>query len=160
MTVRVLVNGKPVVLSLSREGNAWAFECDGRRFHAEVLEPEKNVYLVLIDGKSFEARVSGDRVQVGGHDMVVALEDPRDVVGGGAGAALQGRQSIVAPMPGKVVRVLVSEGDEVQRDQGIVVIEAMKMQNEMKSPKAGRVVSLAAQQGATVVSGEVLAVVE
>jgi biotin carboxyl carrier protein len=160
MTVRVLVDGKPVVLSLRREGKAWAFEHEGRRLNAEVLQPEKNVYLVLMDGKSFQVRVSGDRMDVGGRDMVVVLQDPRDAVRGGAGATLQGRQSITAPMPGKVVRVLVSEGDAVERDQGIVVIEAMKMQNEMKSPKSGRVISLAAQQGATVASGEVLAVVE
>ena len=63
-------------------------------------------------------------------------------------------------MPGKVIRTLVSQGDMVEAGQGIAVVEAMKMQNEMKSPKAGRVVELKAAAGDTVSAGSVLAVVE
>jgi biotin carboxyl carrier protein len=75
-------------------------------------------------------------------------------------AGLEGRQTLSAPMPGKVVRILVNEGDPVERGQGLVVIEAMKMQNELKSPKAGRVVSISASEGAAVAAADVLAVVE
>ena len=63
-------------------------------------------------------------------------------------------------MPGKVVRVLVSEGEQVEAGAGLVVVEAMKMQNELKSPKTGRVVRIAAQPGATVNAGEVLVTIE
>ncbi len=73
--------------------------------------------------------------------------------------SLEGPQRIDAPMPGKVVRVLVKQGDEVQEGQGIIVVEAMKMENELKSPKAGRVLELQAQEGAAVEAGAKLAVV-
>ena len=63
-------------------------------------------------------------------------------------------------MPGKIVRVLVSEGDAVEAGQGVIVVEAMKMQNEVRSPKAGVVVKVAVAEGATVFAGEVLAIVE
>jgi biotin carboxyl carrier protein len=63
-------------------------------------------------------------------------------------------------MPGKVVRVLVAPGDEVTAGQGLLVVEAMKMQNEMKSVRPGRVVSIGAVEGATVTAGEILATIE
>ena len=72
---------------------------------------------------------------------------------------LEGPQRIDAPMPGKVVRVLVKVGDEVQEGQGLLVVEAMKMENELKSPKAGKVTELHAVEGAAVESGAKLAVV-
>jgi biotin carboxyl carrier protein len=71
----------------------------------------------------------------------------------------QGRQQIVAPMPGKVVRVLVSAGDEVAAGQGLLVVEAMKMQNEIRSPKQGKVERFEVQEGQAVNAGEVLCVV-
>ena len=89
------------------------------------------------------------------------MEDPRSLKGRkGAGAGVDGPRAVKAPMPGRVVRVLVGVGDEVAEQQGVVVIEAMKMQNELKSPKAGRVVRVAAVVGETVGSGDVLVVVE
>jgi len=63
-------------------------------------------------------------------------------------------------MPGKVVRLLAAEGQQVQAGQGLLVIEAMKMQNEIKAPRAGRVVSLSVGEGATVTAGQALAVLE
>jgi biotin carboxyl carrier protein len=63
-------------------------------------------------------------------------------------------------MPGKVVRVLVAQGDLVEAGQGIAVVEAMKMQNELKAPRGGRIASLSTHEGATVAAGEVLAVIE
>jgi biotin carboxyl carrier protein len=63
-------------------------------------------------------------------------------------------------MPGKVVRVLAAVGDSVEAGQGILVVEAMKMQNELKAPRAGRVVSVSAKEGDTVAAGEVMAEVE
>ena len=68
-------------------------------------------------------------------------------------------QTLASPMPGKVVRVLVAVGDEVAAGQGLLVVEAMKMQNEMKSPRAGKVLSLAAVEGATVSAGQPLATI-
>ena len=76
------------------------------------------------------------------------------------GAHADGSIEIVAPMPGKVVRVLVEAGAQVEAGAGLVVVEAMKMQNELKSPRAGTVVSLQTEAGATVKAGDVLAVIE
>jgi len=73
--------------------------------------------------------------------------------------SLEGPQRIDAPMPGKVVRVLVKVGDEVQEGQGLVVVEAMKMENELKSPKAGKVTELHAVEGAAVEAGAKMLVV-
>jgi biotin carboxyl carrier protein len=86
--------------------------------------------------------------------------DPRDLRASGHGGGTHGRQEIAAPMPGKVVRVLVKVGDAVEEGQGVVVVEAMKMQNEMKSPKAGTVAEVRTRADATVSAGEVLIVVE
>jgi biotin carboxyl carrier protein len=72
----------------------------------------------------------------------------------------EGRQQIVAPMPGKVIRLLVKVGDEVEAGQGLVVVEAMKMQNEIRSPKKGKVERLQAKEGQPVNAGDVLAWVE
>ena len=73
---------------------------------------------------------------------------------------MEGKKKIVAPMPGKVVRVLVKEGAEVEAGQGVVVVEAMKMQNELKSPKQGTVQKVIAVEGANVNAGDVLLIVE
>src|SRR4030095_8954740 len=73
---------------------------------------------------------------------------------------IEGRQHLVAPMPGKVVRVLLAAGDPVNQGQGVVVVEAMKMQNEIKSPKSGHIVEVRVSEGATVNANQVLAVVE
>src|ERR671914_370642 len=120
MTARVLVNGKAVVLTLRRNADTWTFECNGISAQAIIAQPEKDVYHVLIEGRSFEVRVSGDVMDVSGRELHVVFEDPRDAPASDTAAGGQGRQPIAAPMPGKVVRVLVSEGDMVERDQGIV----------------------------------------
>ena len=76
------------------------------------------------------------------------------------GTAARGEQTIVAPMPGRVARLLVSSGDEVTARQPVVVVEAMKMENELRSPKAGRVREIAVMAGESVEAGRVLAVIE
>jgi biotin carboxyl carrier protein len=73
---------------------------------------------------------------------------------------VEGRQTLTAPMPGRIVRVLVKAGDEVREGQGLVVVEAMKMENEMKSPKGGKVVEVLVSEGQTVEGNAKLCVVE
>jgi biotin carboxyl carrier protein len=160
MTAKILVNGKPLLVSLRRSGDSWVFEHEGKTFTAAVSQPERNKYHVILDGRSYEARTGGDRMDIDGYECTVLVEDPRDAPAGDAISNASGRQSISAPMPGRVVRVLVSEGDAVEREQGIVVIEAMKMQNQLKAPKAGTILSVSAREGATVAAGEVLAIIE
>ena len=96
-----------------------------------------------------------------GRTYGVMLADPKRLRAAGAGAAdAGGRAEVKAPMPGKVARVLVEEGAAVEAGAGLVVVEAMKMQNELRSPKAGTVAALNAQAGATVNAGDVLVVIE
>ena len=103
---------------------------------------------------------SGGEIRVNGRALSVEVFDPRDMRSRTAGGAGEGRQNVAAMMPGKVVRVLVAPGDAVEAGQGLVVVEAMKMQNEMKSPKAGRVIEVKAKPDQTVFAGEVLVVIE
>lgn len=145
MKLRVLVDGEIVDL-----GNG--------EVSVETVEP--GVFSVLLDGRSFEVIVDGGTAWVRGQEFQVELQDPRELSDSAGADAATGRRELRAPMPGKVIRVLASEGEEVAAGQGIVVVEAMKMQNEMPSPKAGRVVALPVKPGDAVAAGQVLAAVE
>jgi biotin carboxyl carrier protein len=125
-----------------------------------IVETEAGVYSVLLDGASFEVRVFGSQITVNGYSFEISLEDPRQWKRSGAAADAQGKISILAPMPGKVVRILVRVGDAVSAGQPIVVVEAMKMQNELKSPRDGRVTEVRAKENDSVNAGAVLAVIE
>lgn len=160
--------GETLRLSVRREGARVSAEIDGRSYELEATEIEAGVYLLTLDGRVYECRVEGDKsaggaskVEVGGRAYEIALFDPRKLRAAGAGGAQnQGRAVVSASIPGKVMRVLVEEGAHVEAGEGLVVVEAMKMQNELKSPKAGTVVELRARAGATVNAGDVLVVVE
>lgn len=132
---------------------------------AQVVSP--GIYSILVDGRSYAASVSqapgnpagsagAYTVLVGSRRYVVELRDPRRWRGTSSASAAGGPQDIVAPMPGRIVRVLVKEGEEVERDQGLLVIEAMKMQNELRAPRTGRVERVLAAEGQGVESGALL----
>ena len=160
MNLTVSIDGRPLPLELVREGDRWV--ANGRS--ASVLEVETGFYSVLVDGRSFEARIEPTEdawsVTIGRRRFLIDVADPRRRNRRGQGPEGRGRSRIVSPMPGKVVRILVAQGDQVEADQGIVVVEAMKMQNELKAGRAGRVATLVAEEGATVAAGQVLAVIE
>jgi biotin carboxyl carrier protein len=143
-------------------------EVDGRRYEFEVHESGPNGYLLISQGRVFNCRIEGRPesgreidVIVGTTVYAVTITDPKRLRSA-TPASAHGSDAarIVASMPGKVVRVMVEVGARVAAGEGIVVVEAMKMQNEMKSPKAGTVVALSVQAGATVNGGDVLAVIE
>jgi biotin carboxyl carrier protein len=116
---------------------------------------------VLMNGRVYRvSRGPGQEVWVNGRRLSMEVYDPRDLRAGKGAGSNHGRQEIAASMPGKVIRVLVAAGDTVEEGQGLVVVEAMKMQNEMKSPKSGRVAEVRVRADATVGAGEVLVVVE
>jgi biotin carboxyl carrier protein len=130
-----------------------------REFSAVQLTPGS--YSVVVGGRSYSVIAAGQgEVIVNGRTFTVDVFDPREMRGRRSSGAGEGRLKIAAMMPGKVVRVLVAEGDSIEAGQGLVVVEAMKMQNEMKSPKAGRVVEVKTKADATVAAGEVLLVIE
>ena len=166
MTFSIRIGGKESVIQLEKQGPECRFRLGAAaERYAEVEEPEPDVYSVLMDGRSYEARVeSGTNgtvvVSIEGHRFEIDVQDPRRYQRRDGRRGAEGVQKIVAPMPGKVVRVLVKAGETVEAGQGLLVMEAMKMQNEMRAPKAGRVLSVPAREGATVAAGAVLATIE
>jgi len=127
---------------------------------ADIVEVEPGVFSVIAGGASVEARLTGDQITIGGHRFAFEIDDPREWKRSGQAAGAHGQISITASMPGKVIRVLVAVGDEVAEGQGIVVVEAMKMQNELKAPRAGRVTSVEVNPNDSVIAGAVLASIE
>jgi len=150
MKWQILVHGHPI-------------EIDPGETEA-VREVEPNVYSVVLDGESFEIRLlpspDGWIAEIDGRRFPVEVRDPRNSSRRSKAGLGSGRQNITAPMPGRVIRVLVNEGDQVEAGQGLVVVEAMKMQNEMKASRPGRVVSVLAQPGNTIGAGDTLVVLE
>ena len=162
MKLALTLNGAKKEIEIVAPAPEWRFRVDGVERRALVTEVEPGVYSILLDGRVYEA--SMDRagqslvVVVAGERFQVEVRDPRSwsrksVLGS------QGVATLSAPMPGKVVRLLVAAGDAVEAGQGLLVVEAMKMQNEIKSPRSGQVVSLTAREGATVAAGEPLATI-
>jgi biotin carboxyl carrier protein len=139
-----------------------------RAYTIEVVAVDAQSYWVKWNDLSFDVTVvendQGVIAAIGGRRIAVSLGDarPQPVRASTAGAARRhdGKAELRAPMPGKIVRTLVSKGEAVKANQGIVVMEAMKMQNEIRSPKAGVVTSLMAPEGAPVNAGDILATVE
>ena len=140
-----------------------AIEIDSRQLDS-ALEVEAGVYSVLLDGASFEVRIQpspeGLIAFVAGRRFAVEVRNPRDASRSSRAAIGSGRQNVTAPMPGKVVRVLVTTGDLVETSHGLVVVEAMKMQNELKANRPGRVIEIRAREGETVGAGDILVVLE
>ncbi len=136
---------------------------DGVEHGVDARKLEGDFYSLIVDGKSYEVSVEAEGssyfVRHGATEQAVTLTVPgrkaRDLHAGGDGPA-----RVVSVMPGKIVRVLVGRGDAVQRDQGLVVVEAMKMENEIVAPRDGRVQSIEVQPGTAVEAGETLVVIE
>ena len=126
----------------------------------ELYEVEPCVFLVFEENRVSEARLDGETVSIAGVRYSALIVDPRKWNPASSTGHAQGRSTIKAPMPGKVVRVLVSAGDPVEAGQGLIVVEAMKMQNELKTQRAGRVTELHAKENDTVEAGTLLLVIE
>jgi biotin carboxyl carrier protein len=156
MKLEITINGREEGIEIS-PGHFRIGE--GPEREASVEMPQPGVYSVLLDGRSYQAYVEPGAVTVNGVRYEIEVRDPRRWRRQSRVGA-QAHEDIKAPMPGKVVRVLVAVGDTVEAGQGIVVVEAMKMQNELKAPRPGKVTSVAARVGATAAAGEVLATVE
>jgi biotin carboxyl carrier protein len=159
------LDGKLRRVELIRTGEGARWIIDGRVLDVDAVEVSSGICSILIGGKSFEARVESKsdsdlRVTVAGREFNVAIRNSRKWKRDRAAEAeAEGRQQVTAPMPGKIVLVLVKTGETVEAGQGIVVVEAMKMQNEIRSPKSGTVERLLVVAGQTVNAGEVVAIV-
>ncbi|HUL33726.1 MAG TPA: biotin/lipoyl-containing protein [Candidatus Eisenbacteria bacterium] len=157
---------KKHIVELAQINGMHSVIIDGRLLDADAIQVSPNTVSVILGGQSFEINLSRSaggklKLQCGPHEYSAEVMDPRAWRGRNLGALeVAGRQEILAPMPGKVVRLLVAAGDAVESGQGLLVVEAMKMQNEIRSPKSGKVERLLAKEGQNVNAGEVLAWVD
>jgi biotin carboxyl carrier protein len=159
-------SGKKVrSVELERDGDRWKVLLDGQQVHADAVEINPHTLSLLLDGQSYEVHIAEStdgvlKLQTGSKEFIAEIVDPRAWRGRWHGALeAAGRQQVLAPMPGKVVRILVQAGDKVEAGQGLLVVEAMKMQNEICSPKGGTVERLHVKEGQPVNAGEVLCIV-
>ena len=166
MTYDVVVDGKTHQLELTRGEKTWLCKVDGQEIEADAALTARDVLSVLVGGKAYEIKrersLQGElHMVIGSARYAVDVQDPRSLrTRRAVGGSEAGPRKVKAPMPGKIVRILVSERDEVKAGQGIIVMEAMKMQNEMKSPKDGRVQKILTAEGSVVNAGDTLAIVE
>ncbi len=165
MIYEVSIDGKNHKLELDKVENRWECKLDGEKFEVDAVIARPNVLSLIVDGQAFE--VKRERTATDLHLWVKSarfaadVRDPRSLRSRrGAGKGVEGPQKLHAPMPGKIVRVLAPAGTTVTAGQGVLVIEAMKMQNELKSPKDGTVKQIVVGEGLSVGAGEVLAIVE
>ena len=167
MKLRVDLDGQPYTFEFQRNGVSSEYNLQGvvnDSGVASLAEIAPGVFSVLIGSRSFTVHTApcGDRLEVwiGAERHFLSLADARDRSGAGAKMSAAGPIQIRAQMPGKVIKLLAQVGDRVQTGRGLIVVEAMKMQNEMKSPKDGKVSKISVAEGAAVAAGETLIVVE
>ncbi|MBV9217309.1 MAG: biotin/lipoyl-binding protein [Acidobacteria bacterium] len=165
MKLQAEIDGKIEEVILVRQGDLVRASVGGREYELTASEPETGVHLFKVDGRVFEAGVSSKgnefSVDVGGQQVGLTLVDPKRLRGSGSGDHhSEGRAEIKTAMPGKVVRILVESGQQVAKGDAVIIVEAMKMQNEMKSPKDGSIAEIRASEGDTVGAGDVLVVIE
>jgi len=166
MTYDVIVDGKTHRLELTKGEHTWSCMVDGEPMEVDAALTARDVLSVLVGNKAYEVKrersLRGElHMVIGSARYAVDVQDPRSLRTRRAGASSEaGPQKLTAAMPGKIVRILVSEKDEVKAGQAVLVMEAMKMQNEMKSPKDGRVQKILTSEGSTVNAGDTLAVIE
>jgi biotin carboxyl carrier protein len=164
MLYDITIDGKKYRLDLNRADGRWSCRLEGREFEIDAILTRPDVLSLRIGDRAYEVkseRVSNDlHLWIGSTCFAVEVRDPRSLRGRTRAGDDHGPRKITAPMPGKVVRLLVHEGDEVEPGSGVAVVEAMKMQNEIKSPKKGTIQKILVSKGAAVNAGDVLAIVE
>jgi biotin carboxyl carrier protein len=173
MKFSLMINGNEHTLEMN-SGKVVSCRLDGAAFEAEAAEVRPGVYSLLIGGKSFSVRVAPNpesaerapgessdcRVRLDGETYFISIRDPRRWSRSRSTLGRGGPRQITAPMPGKVIRILVTEGQQIEAGQGLIVVEAMKMQNEIKSQAAGTVQKVVAREGQPVTAGETLLIIE
>jgi len=161
MKLVVELEGEKREVELTRDGRNVTATVDDREYVLDASEPEPGVFLLKHDGRVFEAYADEKSVTIAGRTFETNVVDPKRLRGSVAGAAAEhGHAEIRTAMPGKVVRILKSAGDAVTKGEGVIVVEAMKMQNELKSPKDGTIGDIKVAEGTTVGAGDVLVVID
>ena len=165
MKLKAIVGEHEEDLLLKIEDGHVSAEIGERVYNLDVRQTEPDSYMFFLNTNVHECRVSASNstfdVSIHGRNYSVTIVDPKRLRSGqNSDRHHHGVAEILAPMPGKVVRVQTETGATVEKGAGVIVVEAMKMQNEMKSPRDGVVVSIKVKAGDTVNAGDVLAVIE
>ena len=164
MTYDIAIDGRHYRLELDQAERTWSCRLDGREMEVDAVLARPDVLSLRIGNKAYEVkceRVGAElHLWVGSVGFAAEVRDPRSLRGRARAADEHGPRKLTAPMPGKVVRLLLSPGAEVEAGTGVLVVEAMKMQNEVKSPKKGIVRKILVSEGEAVNAGDVLAIVE
>ncbi len=151
-------------VTIDREDGLFVVTVDGVRREVDAHKLDGNFYSLIMEGRSYEVSVEPDgntyRVRRGAGIAVVNLTDESGRGREERRASAHGPESVTTVMPGRVVRVLVREGEKVEAGQGLVVVEAMKMENEIPAPRPGRVAALHVEPGRDVEAGATLLVIE
>lgn len=155
-------------VEIKRDGAKVFARVDDREYELEGSEPEPNVFLLKHAGQVHEFYVapaeqpgSPQIVSSRNADVEISLIDPKRLRGSGiAGESADGLAEIKTMMPGKVVKLIAGVGDAVQKGDAVMVVEAMKMQNDLKAPRSGIIKEIRVSEGSTVAAGDVLAIVE
>jgi biotin carboxyl carrier protein len=160
MKVWVTLDGRSAEVNFSTEGGLVVLDFEGRKLHADFVRlPDGEVYSLLVEGRSYEVRVSPDKdaldVTWQSRMIPVEVKHPLEkLLQAQQGAAAKSRGEIItAPMPGAVVSIRVKEGDTVAPGQSVLVLEAMKMQNELTSHAGGVVTEIHVAEKAAVSAG-------
>lgn len=164
MIYDVTIDGKTYRLELGRSQNGWICRLDGRQVPVDAVLARQGVLSLHVGNRAFEVKCervgSETHFWVGSRGFAAEIRDPRSFRGRIRKADEHGPKKLVAPMPGKVLRILAARGAEIEAGGGVIVVEAMKMQNEVKSPKKGTIQKILVEVGAPVNAGDVLAIVE
>lgn len=164
MTYEVSIDGRDYRLDLDQIEGRWLCRLDGREIDVDAVLARPNVLSLRIGNTAYEVkceRVANDvHIWVGSRRFAPKVRDPRSLRSRVRTVDEHGPKKLTAPMPGKIVRILLAQGADVEAGAGVLVVEAMKMQNEVKSPKKGTIQKILVAEGAAVNAGDVLAIVE
>jgi biotin carboxyl carrier protein len=170
MQIDIEINGRSRRVVIEPVGAQYRVTVDGRTHMVDLAPVDDWTFSMVLDGEGVSHEVglaeTGLPNQLAVHVLGGSVDVRLAPRPGGRGretgdhAGADGVQDVLAPMPGKVIRVLVAAGDQVKARQGLVVVEAMKMENELRSPKEGRVREVRVQEGMSVEAGRLLVVVE
>jgi len=166
MRYQAVVNGAEHELEIEELGPTTVrVKLGDGTFDVDLRKTHGSSYLAMVGNRAFDFSISADGEELvmtsrRGVNRVTLIDKSRRRLKSLGERVVTGRVELKAMMPGRVVNVLVKAGDEVAAEQGVLVVEAMKMENELKSPKAGKVIEVRVSAGQAVEKGEILAVIE
>lgn len=163
MAYIVKIDDKEFKCDIEKSGNSYVVSLNGKNIQVEVVDIDKETLTLIINNRPYQIHIGKDnKIAVDRDEYTFEVVDEKiaRVLKAGADAVHKKETIITAPMPGLVIEVEVSEGDAVKKGQGLVIIEAMKMQNEFKAPRDGVIKKIFVQKGQTVNSKDKLIIIE